>query len=306
MAKKLTVEVDADISRAKRKVQELADPGGTGSGGGAAVVSSEADKLARSLKATADSTQRLGDSAKASREQMVGMTRAFAGIAIGMAATYAARNFGEDSTVGRALGYAGSAVSGAAAGAMAGKVAGLGGMVAGAVIGTAGGLYGEYSKNSATDEAKAQAEKELREANLESIETWEKARSRTAAFREELEKLTGSESGLADAIAKREAEDRRLADAQRESLGDAKRLSALNRERQANAGEMDALRSALKALGSKEVAEAFRPSLTAMDSLARIGGDMGGGGLNDLASTAREQLATLKSIERKTGGATWQ
>ncbi len=303
MAKKLTVEVDADISRAKRKVQELADPGGTGSGGGDAVVSSEADKLARTLKTTADSTQRLGDSAKASREQMVGMTRAFAGLAIGMAATYAARNFGEDSTLGRALGYAGSAVSGGTAGAMAGKVAGPYGIVAGAVIGTASGIYGEYSKNEASDEAKAKAEKELREANLDSIETWEKARARTAAFREELEKLTKSESGLADAIAKREAEDRRLAEAQRESLGDAKKLAALNRERQANAGEMDALRAALKALGSKEVAEAFRPALTAMDSLARVGGGNGGESLR----IERDQLAVLRSIDQKTGkGGTWQ
>ena len=303
MAKKLTVEVDADVSRAKRKVQELADTSGTGSGGGAAVVSSEADKLARTLKTTADSTQRLGDSAKASREQMVGMTRAFAGLAIGMAATYAARNFGEDSTLGRALGYAGSAVSGGTAGAMAGKVAGPYGIVAGAVIGTGAGIYGEYSKNADADEAKAKAEKELREANLESIETWEKARTRTAAFREELEKLTKSESGLADAIAKRETEDRRLAEAQRESLGDAKKLSALNRDRQANAGEMDALRSALKALGSKEVAEAFRPVLTAMDSLARVGGGNGGESLR----IERDQLAVLRSIDQKTGkGGSWQ
>lgn len=303
MAKKLTVEVDADISRAKRKVQELADPDGGGSGGGAAVVSSEADKLARSLKTTADNTQRLGDSAKASREQMVGMTRAFAGLAIGMAATYAARNFGEDSKVGRALGYGGSIIQGAAGGALAGKAAGPWGVGIGAVLGAFGGGYGEYSKNAASDEAKAKSEKELREANLESIETWEKARARTAAFREELEKLTKSESGLADAIAKREAEDRRLAEAQRESLGDAKKLAALNRERQANAGEMDALRAALKALGSKEVAEAFRPALTAMDSLARVGGGNGGESLR----IERDQLAVLRSIDQKTGkGGTWQ
>lgn len=306
MAKKLTVEVDADVSRAKRKVQELADACGGGSGGGSAVVSSEADKLSRSLKDAAANTQRLGDRSKASAEQLVGMTRAFTGLAIGMAATYASRQFGDDSSIGRAIGYVGSTVTGATTGAMAGKVLGPQGMVVGAVVGAVGGAYGQYSQNAKTDEEKAKAEKELRDANLESIETWEKARARTAAFREELEKLTKSESGLSDAIAKREAEDRRLADAQRESLGDAKRLSALSRARQANAGEMDALRSALKALGSKEVAEAFRPALGAMDSLARIGGDMGGGSLNDLASTAREQLATLKSIERKTGGATWQ
>lgn len=303
MAKKLTVEVDADISRAKRKVQELADPDGGGAGGGADVVSSEADKLARSLKTTADNTQRLGDSAKASREQMVGMTRAFAGLALGMAATYAANRYGDDSKIGRAIGYGTSAMSLGSSGAMAGKVLGVPGMVAGAILGVGAGIYGEYSKNANADAEKAKAEKELREANLESIETWEKARARTAAFREELEKLTKSESGLADAIAKREAEDRRLAEAQRESLGDAKKLAALNRERQANAGEMDALRAALKALGSKEVAEAFRPALTAMDSLARVGGGNGGESLR----IERDQLAVLRSIDQKTGkGGTWQ
>ena len=305
MAKKLTVEVDADVSRAKRKVQELADAGGGGSGGGSAVVSSEADKLSRSLKDAAANTQRLGDRSKASADQLVGMTRAFTGLAIGMAATYASRQFGDDSSIGRAIGYVGSTVTGATTGAMAGKVLGPQGMAVGAVVGAVGGAYGQYSQNAKTDEEKAKAEKELRDANLESIETWEQARARTAAFREELEKLTKSESGLSDAIAKREAEDRRLADAQRESLGDAKRLSALSRERQANAGEMDALRSALKALGSKEVAEAFRPALGAMDSLARIGGDMGGG---EAVAVARDQLAVLKSIDAKTknGGAAWQ
>ena len=304
MAKKLKIEADLDISRAKRKVQELADPGGDGAGGGAAVVSSEADKLARSLKTTADNTQRLGDSAKASREQMVGMTRAFAGLALGMAATYAANRYGDDSKIGRAIGYGASAMSLGGSGAMAGKVLGGPGMVAGAILGAGAGIYGEYSKNANADAEKAKAEKELREANLESIETWEKARARTAAFREELEKLTKSESGLADAIAKREAEDRRLADAQRESLGDSKKLSALNRDRQANAGEMDALRAALKALGSKEVAEAFRPSIMSMDSLARVGGGAGAGG--ESLRIEREQLDVLKKIERKTGGATWQ
>lgn len=303
MAKKLTVEVDADVSRAKRKVQELADTSGTGSGGGAAVVSSEADKLSRSLKDAATNTQRLGDKAKMSSDQVISMTRAFTGLAIGMAATYASRQFGEDSSIGRTIGYVGSTVTGATTGAMAGKVLGPHGIAVGAVVGAVGGAYGQYSQNAKTDEEKAKAAKELRDANLESIETWEKARARTAAFREELEKLTKSESGLADAIAKREAEDRRLADAQRESLADAKKLSALNRERQANAGEMDALRAALRALGSKEVAEAFRPALTAMDSLARVGGGNGGESLR----IERDQLAVLRSIDQKTGkGGTWQ
>lgn len=304
MAKKLTVEVDADVSRAKRKVQELADTSGTGSGGGAAVVSSEADKLSRSLKDAAANTQRLGDKAKMSSEQVVSMSRAFTGLAVGMAATYAASRYGDDSAFGRGVGYVSAAAMGAIAGADAGKYFGPKGMAVTAVAGAGMGVYSEYEKNAKTDEEKAKAAKELRDANLESIETWEKARARTAAFREELEKLTKSESGLADAIAKREAEDRRLAEAQRESLGDAKRLSALNRERQANAGEMDALRAALKALGSKEVAEAFRPALTAMDSLARVGGGAGGG---ESLRIERDQLAVLRSIDQKTGkGGTWQ
>lgn len=303
MPKKLTVEVDADVTRAKRKVQELADTEGGGAGGGVSAVSVEADRLSRTLKETSASAQRLGEKAKMSSDQVVGMTRAFAGLAIGMAATYAAQRFGNDSTMGRVIGYAGSGVSGATAGAMAGKVGGVVGMVAGAIIGGAAGIYGEYDKNDRADEEKAKQARELREANLESIETWEAARRRTAEFREGLDKLTKSESGLTEAIAKREAEDDRLAKLQRESIDDAKQLARISRERATNASEIDALRAALKASVTKEVPEAFRTSMTALDSLARVGG---GTGTGESLRIEKEQLETLKSIERKTGGAQWQ
>jgi len=301
MSKKLTIEVDADVSKAKRKVKEIA-AGGTGGD-----VSSAAENAAGALNKVAKSSQQLGDRAKASSEQLVGMTRAFAGLAVGMAATYAARQFGEDSTVGRALGYAGSAVNGATAGAMAGKVLGPWGIVAGAAVGGAGAIYSQHGQYAKSDEEKAKAEKELREANLESIETWEKVRARTAAFKDELEKLTKSESGLQEAIKAREKVDADLARQQRAAIGDTKQLNRLNRERQTNAAEIDALAAALKSLTTHPTT-AYRTDMGAVDALARVGGGMGSGNdIAELARTSKEQLNTLKSIDAKSGkGGNWQ
>lgn len=307
MAKKVVLDVDADVTKAKRKVREVVESGGGTAPGGSDAISPAAEKAATALSKAAKSTQELGEKSKASADQLVGMTRAFTGLAVGMAATYAARQFGEDSTVGRAIGYVGSAVSGGSAGAMAGKVAGPYGMVAGAVIGTGAGIYGQYASNSKADEEKAKAEKELREANLESIEVWEKARARTQAFKEELERLTKSESGLKEALAQRKKVDEDLAEKQRAAIGDSKQLARLNRDRQTNAGEMDALAAALKSLTSAAPASIYRASMDATDSLARIGGSMGAGNdMATLARTSREQLSVLKSIDGKAGkGGVW-
>lgn len=296
MAKKLKAELEIETTRAKQRVQEVVDT--AGGSAGADVVPS-AVEASKALKETAKSTRELGTASKGAAVNMREMVKFFAGAGIGLATSYATSRMEAGSTARTALTYAGNI----AAGAVAGSAFGPGGAVAGGAI-AAGKTYLDQE---AAAKAEAQAKKDLADANLKSIQTWEEARARTQEFRETLESLSKSESGLNEEIKKREAEDRKLADAQRAATGDATRFADVTRARQTNAAEIDALRAAAKAAAAKEQVTAYRASVGAADSLARIGGSMGGGGdIRDLARNSREQLNVLRSIERKTGGATWQ
>ena len=301
--KKLTIEIDADVSKAKRKVSEIAPSGGAPGAGAAGDVAPSAERTARALDKAAAGAERLGGAAQTSAGNMAALVRGFAGMGIGMAMKWAANRYEEEGALGKTLRYGGSLISGAAEGAMLGGRAGPKGAVVGAVVGGAKGLAGEYMDDEGDEKRKAKAEREQREENMRSIEAWERARARTQKFREELENLTRAQSGTEEAIAKREDEDRRLGAAMRDAANDTKALADLQRDRQANAGELDALRAALKG-GRKS---SWSLNTDGGDALARIGGSFGGG--SPVAEMGREMKGihtTLRSIERKTGGATWQ
>lgn len=303
--KKLTIEVDADVSKAKRKVREIAPSGGAPGAGAAGDVAPSAERTARALEkaAAGAETERLGGAAQTSAGNMAALVRGFAGMGIGMAMKWAANRYEEEGALGKTLRYGGALVSGASEGAMLGAQAGPKGAVVGAVVGGAKGLAGEYMDDEGDEKRKAKAEREQREENMRSIEAWERARARTQKFREELESLTRAQSGIEEAIARRVAEDGRLGAAMRDAANDTKALSRLQAERSANAGELDALRAALARGG----ASSWRLDTSAGDSLARIGGAFGGGSpVAEMGREVRTISSTLKSIERKTGGATWQ
>ena len=85
MAKKLTVEVDAETTKAKRKIQELADAGGSSSPGGpSSPVPPAADRTAKALN-------QLSKSATDGSANLRSMTKVFGGMAIRMATNYAAQ-----------------------------------------------------------------------------------------------------------------------------------------------------------------------------------------------------------------------
>ena len=142
MAKKLTVEVDAETTKAKRKIQELADAGGSSAG---ADASPAIDKAARALSGAAEKTSRsfgkLDEASQGMNRQMLSVTRAFAGMATGLAMSYASRYFEEGSTGRNAMEYGGAIISGASFGAKAGSALGpygtIGGMVVGGTVGAA-------------------------------------------------------------------------------------------------------------------------------------------------------------------------
>ena len=300
--KKLTIEVDADVSKAKRKVREIAPSGGAPGADAAGDVAPSAERAARALDKAAAGAEKMGQSAQTSAGQLASVIRGFAGMGVGLAMKWAANRYVEEGAVGKTLRYGGSFISGAAQGAMMGKIGGGWGAAAGAVVGGLHGLGSEALNDEGEEKRKAKAEAEQRDENLRSIDAWEKARARTQAFREELESLTKAQSGIAEAIAKREEEDRRLAATMREAANDTKALSRLQAERSANASEMDALRAAMLKGG----ASSWRLDTSAGDARARIGGAFGGGSpVAEMGREVRTISSTLKSIERKTGGATW-
>lgn len=115
--KKLKVEVELETAKAKQQLGRMGD--GVGS----------------SAPPSTRSTDKLAEATTLNTRQMMTMTRAFSGMALGLAASYSARYFDQGSAAEKALGYAGSVLSGASAGAMMGAAAGPWGMGIGALLG---------------------------------------------------------------------------------------------------------------------------------------------------------------------------
>ncbi len=157
--RKLTVEIDADETKAKRKLDNLArtaeSPGG---GGGNATLQPNLDKAAKSAKNFADQTEAAGHSTSR-------MVKAFSGMAIGLAASYA-KNQMEEGVARTAVGYAGSALSGASMGAMVGGAPG-------AVLGGAGGALKEFLENSGAQKT-AQEDFDKAEKQYADNKDWQK------------------------------------------------------------------------------------------------------------------------------------
>ena len=354
--KKLSVEVDVDTAEAKKKLQEMEGSGGQsvapkvenaadnaarvidrlsasaqqcaeateaetakkrlqeieGSGGGAAApaVENSAERMARSMDKASAATERHAEAAEKSSGNLLQVAKSFGGMAIGMAAQYAANNM-DDGPGKTALGYGASIAQGASMGMMFGPW--------GALAGAALGAGKQFIANDAEEKAKQQAAKAANAANRETLETWEKSRSQTLAFKAAVESLTNSERPLADrqreiaaAIEERMRKDERLrAGLQAESgvNGDAGQFGRLMRDRQANAGELDALKQLAKQLeaeGNKERGGSAA-DYSAVDALARIGGSFAGGGgadtMRNLEQNSKDQLTVLREIrDKKTGG----
>ena len=125
--KKLKVEVELETEKAKRKLGQMGD--------GAA---------ASSQTPSSRSADKLAEATKLNTQQMVSMTKAFSGMAIGLAASYSSRYFTQGSTAEKILGYGGAAITGASAGAMMGAAAGPVGMAVGGLAGAGIALGKEY------------------------------------------------------------------------------------------------------------------------------------------------------------------
>lgn len=298
--KKLTAELEVDTTKARQKVREIAETGG-GAGGG--VPTADAERAGKALK-------NLGNEAERAGVNMNNAVKVFAGMGIGLAASYAQSQMEPGSIGSRAVGFLGAA----AGGAMQGSVLGPKGAILGAAVGLAKEGMNQAGQDKASEKAKEEA--------LRSIATWERAREQTLAFKELLESLTKGEGDLADRMAAVTAEierrkeiDANLAETQRWAVKNDKsaHLAEATRRRQANASELDALGAALKQMGAHK-GGGGGADWGGVDALSSVGGMFAGAGagarsVEEIAASTAETVKILKEIERNTdggGGATWQ
>jgi len=285
----LDYKVKVDTGQAERDLKRLASVEGAG---GESAAGAAAEKTAKSLN-------KLEQSAGGLDKRMLGVTRAFAGMAAGMAASYAARYFAEGSSARTAMDYGGAALSGAGAGAMAGTAFGPAGALIGAGVGAAASAGKTYLDKSA-EQAEKLADFEKSEKIYESVKAWQdKLRELTETMnRSEIERILSNLKETEQTFKSRTTEAieggryGEAADYQR-NLGDAR-----NRQ-----GQLEAL------LRNLDKATKPRESFAALDSLSKIGASFGGGDLGrDQLNVQREMAQTLRSIDQKTktGGSTWQ
>lgn len=306
MARKLKVEVEAETSKAKRQIEQMVD----GVTGGAGDASPAIDKAARALSGAADKTSRsfgkLDETAAGMDRRMLGVTRAFAGMATGLAMSYASRYFAEGSGARKAMDYGGAALSGASAGAQVGSMFGPWGTAIGAIVGGTGGIAKRHMDKTGEMESR-----------LADFEKSERIFAGVKAWQEKLRELTEEmNTGEISAILANLKET--------EQTFKAKTAEAIKGERyqeaadyQRNLGDVRQRQQQLEALLQKAEEDAKKPgapelreSMDAVDALARIGGSFAGsdGAMRDLARTGEEQLKVLRNIEAKTGsgGMAWQ
>ena len=300
MAKKLTVEVDAETTKAKRKIQELADAGGSSAG---ADASPAIDKAARALSGAAEKTSRsfgkLDEASQGMNRQMISVTRAFAGMATGLAMSYASRYFAEGSTGRNAMDYGGAIISGASSGAMAGKALGPQGAAVGAVVGGTVGAAKTYLDKEGEMESRL-ADFEKSERIFAGISAWQ------TKLRELSEQMNTEE--IKTILANLKNTEQTFKTRTVEAIKGERYQEAADYQR--NLGDVRQKQQQLEALLRKAEAEAKKPStpearasMDALDSLARVGGNFAGSdaGFRDLQRVNEKQVALLEKIEAKTG-----
>ena len=300
MAKKLTVEVDAETTKAKRKIQELAETGGSSAG---ADASPAIDKAARALSGAAEKTSRsfgkLDEASQGMNRQMLSVTRAFAGMATGLAMSYASRYFAEGSTGRNAMEYGGAMLAGGSSGAMAGMAFGP----VGAAIGAAGGAAIAAGKTYLDKEGEMEsrlADFEKSERIFAGISAWQ------AKLRELSEQMNTEE--IKTILANLKNTEQTFKTRTVEAIKGERYQEAADYQR--NLGDVRQRQQQLEALLRKAEAEAKKPStpearasMDALDSLARVGGNFAGSdaGFRDLQRVNEKQVAILEKIEAKTG-----
>ena len=293
--KKLKVELELETAKAKQQLGHMIN----------GVGSSTPSQSSRSL-------DKLSEATRLNTHQMLSMTRAFSGMAIGLAASYSSGYFAKGSMAEKAMGYGGAILSGASMGAMAGSVAGPWGMAAGAVVGGATGGAKEYF-----DRAKA-----IKDAR-EDYERYEETLMGNENFSNFMKRMTspfnheplGLKLGtMSDYYSQLEKIIESLVLSIEDNLDEGK-LDEVSRLRETLArtrGYRDKLMSVAEAMDNSYGGPS-RPSMSATDALMKIGGGFGlpGNGSSAEATVLihgiEQQNELLRDIRANTmkKGSTW-
>ena len=366
--KKLKVELDVDTSKAKGKVKRDLAEASAPSGGSSAVsiatkesaasvkLLGDAARNARTNLASAATAMSKAASTKergldegagsaeksvrglgyAARETQINMKRAakaFTGIAVGLAANYAAKNMEAGSTGQKVVEYGASAVSGASMGAMvAGPI--------GAAIGGLAGVLKTYLDKGAANQSAIDDYRRGEEKYAQTRE-WSKhiqgitgigEIKQTDFIKDNKERLEAELKDVQDHLSKTKEHIKILNSGianikgeieamQRDGKTDTEEYKKLVDQLQESRYKLQALESAedqlakqehgIKVSQSKETPgiDQKRESLTGTDMMQRIGGGSGEAGGRSLMTRLQEDgNRLLKDIANntKTGGATWQ
>ena len=303
MAKKLTVEVEAETTKARRKLQELAQTGG--SPAGADTVGSAAKNAARGLDNAANAANKLSKATAEGSANLRAITKVFGGMAIRMATGYAASNMEQGSTGQMAVKGLGEVAGGAIAGAAFGPVGAL-----------AGGLMGLTSALMEASQAEKERQQRIADATFDYEKSEHDYRS-SKDFAEQLKGLTEVDKGFTDFsgriqqindVLKHYQEVEETLKSKIEGFIKSGDLEKANMERgylSSNRSRQDQLVAARERL--EKMAENQKPeervSTAALDSLAKIGGNFAGSesGFRNLQRVNEKQVALLEKIEAKTG-----
>jgi hypothetical protein len=268
--RKLKAKLELDTSEARRKLRrdlsESAEGGGGAAGG--------ASKLAQSLDKAAASADKTAQSFNMTQSSAMRLTRGFAGIAVGLATSYAA-NYVTDPNAKAGLGYLGSGLAGAASGAMIGSVVPGIGTAVGAVVGGAAGIAKTYMDN--------EGEKSAMSKDFEQAEAvYAAMREKNAKFQELSNVKDGADIAANLAEAKKIIENytattadfvQQVRDELKKMNPDKELIAKLRRNIDYNRGEIqryEALAKTLEELQNKQTTP--RGSMAALDSLTKIGG----------------------------------
>lgn len=268
MPKKLRVELDVDAENAKRKVrrslEEASATGGASVSGG---VGGAADGAARSIK-------NLGDAAKSTNANMIGMAKAFAGIGVGLATSYAA-NYMKPGRARDTVEYGSAALIGAGTGAAIGKMAGPYGMAIGAAIGAVAGPAKTYMDKSGE-------RRQLSEDFEKSEKIYSAAKAQLDRFTELTDVRKGGGTVASIAALRKGMENYEksvetfVAEVRKElekSSIDKDRIADLRRNIGFSRQMAERYKQAIEQIEAKGSGE-FRGSTSATDSLGKIGGMM--------------------------------
>ena len=332
--KKLTVEVDADASKAKRKIKRdlsgaAAEASSGAASGGAAPASSsaatKAERLAKSLERAGKNAEDFGKHADQSGRQISNAFKSLAGLGAGLAIGYAARHMQEGEARNR-VEVAGAAVSGASVGAGFASQLGarLKGNILAAIIGAGIGAYNKESeqeqaikdfqegfdkRNKNSAEAKAWNERfrsmtEMpasfgKAEGLELLQAKMKAvQTNSSELGQELERLQDEAKSMEEEVRALAKESKLTAAAEKESELQAvrSRIAQTEAAKHSFARQQEALQHEIDTFRDPK-AHYFRESTDGTDSLQKVGA-----GFTPFIQNGSDATAADRGTGSDTGG----